>query len=412
MSTLEPLPYLGQINRGDIKRICESRWTLKQKEKLGSGTFGTVYAGSTIDLDFKTKNGGIDTIAVKVFHIKANKITDEMDEDEVKSIKEDNERARQQFKSYEREVETARQLQNQRFQYMPKYYDAFECDGKAYIVMQKMDGTLSNYLQELADDPTHTADSLVSDYTVMTNKISKMVVLMHRCGVMHNDLHINNILYKTTGLEQNDVLLTICDFGSSSTVAKNDTPFQPHPSSQPDKFYAQLSRDDLQLFEDELIFGFQSLLNDIRTTFQSAAGELHLGTLNFKNTIPERYASLFDRERIYFAKHPTIDTEESIEERYQFKESIRGIWNKEVSNKRKLNRYDAVIEGMDTGSSVAFIEVIMGIRMSSAGMLFYQVKLIGEPLVRELTISELKKIDKGALGKIQAFHDFCKTFVK
>ena len=81
----------------------------------------------------------------------------------------------------------------------PKVYDVFICLNTGYIIMEKWDGDYRNILRK--DGETHENDLFA---------IATVTQKMHRLGVIHNDLHVGNILYKGKGETR---IFGITDFG-------------------------------------------------------------------------------------------------------------------------------------------------------------------------------------------------------
>ena len=80
----------------------------------------------------------------------------------------------------------------------PKIFDIFICLNVGYIIMEKWDGPIS--------DIHHNINN---NYLTI---ISDLIVKMHKIGVIHNDLHTGNILYK---FHNNKYEFAISDYGLS-----------------------------------------------------------------------------------------------------------------------------------------------------------------------------------------------------
>ena len=81
----------------------------------------------------------------------------------------------------------------------PKIYDIFICLNIGYIIMEKWNGSIRPILHNISDK-------------YMTD-ISELIVKMHQNGVVHNDLHTGNILYK---IKNKKYHFAITDYGLSS----------------------------------------------------------------------------------------------------------------------------------------------------------------------------------------------------
>ena len=82
----------------------------------------------------------------------------------------------------------------------PKIYDIFICLNAGYIIIEKWEGSI----RKLLDSQIFTDDHL--------EIISNLIVKMHDKGVIHNDLHSANILYRKNN---NKFEFSITDFGLS-----------------------------------------------------------------------------------------------------------------------------------------------------------------------------------------------------
>ena len=80
----------------------------------------------------------------------------------------------------------------------PKIFDIFICLNTGYIIMEKWDGTIRNIHKYIKHN--HIIE------------ISDLIVKMHKLGVIHNDMHTANILYKVVN---NKYIFSITDFGLS-----------------------------------------------------------------------------------------------------------------------------------------------------------------------------------------------------
>lgn len=87
----------------------------------------------------------------------------------------------------------------------PKLFDAWLCDNSAYIVMERVNGiTLEDY---------YSQKKLVS--TELANMIRDTILTMHSMGVIHGDLHGENIIIS----HRNDnIQVKLIDFGQSYMV--------------------------------------------------------------------------------------------------------------------------------------------------------------------------------------------------
>lgn len=81
----------------------------------------------------------------------------------------------------------------------PKIFDVFTCLNAGFIIMEAWDGSLGSLLEREKRIKNHQLD-----------KIALLLDRMHRLGVIHNDMHTGNILYREINGEQQ---FGIIDFG-------------------------------------------------------------------------------------------------------------------------------------------------------------------------------------------------------
>ena len=91
----------------------------------------------------------------------------------------------------------------------PKIYDIFICLNAGYIIMEKWEGSI----RKLMDNNKFTDNHL--------EIISNLIVKMHDKGVIHNDLHTANILYRKKN--NGDIEFIITDFGLSLYFEDKET---------------------------------------------------------------------------------------------------------------------------------------------------------------------------------------------
>jgi hypothetical protein len=83
----------------------------------------------------------------------------------------------------------------------PEVHDVFICMNTGFLVMDRWDGDYRSFIKK---DNTYKEDDL--------RTIATLIQKLHRLGVIHNDLHLGNILYKTI---KNKTIFGITDFGLS-----------------------------------------------------------------------------------------------------------------------------------------------------------------------------------------------------
>lgn len=110
----------------------------------------------------------------------------------------------------------------------PEVHDVFICMNSGFIIMDRWDG---DYRSLIKKDEQYKEEDL--------RTISQLVQKLHRLGIIHNDLHLGNILYKSI---KNKIIFGITDFGLSlrfhspiEILGKEDTPLT--EGSSPNIFF-------------------------------------------------------------------------------------------------------------------------------------------------------------------------------
>ena len=83
-----------------------------------------------------------------------------------------------------------------------------------WIIMERMDGTLHDILKDYETDKPLI--NMIKEYSKIS--IKKSVKLLHKFGIIHNDLKLSNIFYK---IINNEFKFYIGDFGMATTSKKN-----------------------------------------------------------------------------------------------------------------------------------------------------------------------------------------------
>jgi serine/threonine protein kinase len=186
----------------DLVAICNSAYLVSKNKRLGSGVTSSVYIGCDV-----THNNC--NYAVKVFDF--TPYQEHTDSTDFRTwIYIDKSKKVGVIRNYIREVKALRILRKQNFKHMPMFYGSFLCNDTwtGYIVAEKVDGTLYDYLRKL---PLLSAEL----YTDICRQLVNAVLALHDCGIRHNDLHIDNVLVKSNGSK---VSIYINDFDHATEL--------------------------------------------------------------------------------------------------------------------------------------------------------------------------------------------------
>ena len=98
----------------------------------------------------------------------------------------------------------------------PEILDIFECEGKTYIVMDSLDQTFFNYFSTYIPKikKEMKMDKFLNLFEEISNKVKDKARILNKNGILHNDLHANNIMFK---LDKNNNItdIKIIDFSRS-----------------------------------------------------------------------------------------------------------------------------------------------------------------------------------------------------
>lgn len=104
----------------------------------------------------------------------------------------------------------------------PKILDVRECEDGASIIMEKMDKTLYEVLEEIKNSDDDDFTKLKRKLEIQ-NKLKEMVKIMHYHGIIHNDLHGYNIMCKY--INDKEMEWKFIDFGEAKAFNQYHNPF-------------------------------------------------------------------------------------------------------------------------------------------------------------------------------------------
>ena len=97
----------------------------------------------------------------------------------------------------------------------PEVLDAFVCDHESYIVMDKMDITFKDYIKQLVAEQIFDDATIFSIIDVVQDEvINQLVATLHANNMIHNDLHLENVMLMLNE-EYLPTTIRLIDFGTS-----------------------------------------------------------------------------------------------------------------------------------------------------------------------------------------------------
>lgn len=100
----------------------------------------------------------------------------------------------------------------------PKVYDYFECGNTAYIVMEKYNMTLADYLY--INPEKLSLVNLIAVFDDIIKNVKEKLIVAHSRNFIHGDIHPNNIMVKLNSTNTiTDIKLV--DYGHSTKVTDN-----------------------------------------------------------------------------------------------------------------------------------------------------------------------------------------------
>lgn len=177
--------FLARLKSYSLLRAVTTRYEIK--EIVGGGGFGSVYRA--------IKKSTNETYAIKI--VNKSKIKPS------------------EFKFIQEEISIMKFLQNVRHTNIIKVYEIYENTENIYFVLEYLPlGNLSMYYPTLK--PTLCAATLKS----ITKQILNATSFMHKIGIVHRDLKLNNIMIDKG--ENNKLIMKLIDFGFSTMATKNE----------------------------------------------------------------------------------------------------------------------------------------------------------------------------------------------
>lgn len=95
---------------------------------------------------------------------------------------------------YDNEIKVYKHIDKIAKGIVPRVYSNFEYDGEYYIIMEKMDLTLPEAIKKLS--LLTKEQELKAKISIQAHLRGLVKILQEYCGVIHNDLHVNNIMCK------------------------------------------------------------------------------------------------------------------------------------------------------------------------------------------------------------------------
>ena len=212
----------------------------------------------------------------------------------------------------------------------PKIYDIFVCLNAGYIIMEKWDSSIRNIIETNKFTEDHLED------------ITKLIIKMHKKGIIHNDLHTGNILYKID--DAGNYKFSITDYGLSLYFEnKNDiVPSEFVHVNGPNIFYpafdyyrfnnALESRSNIIFVTFFLKRGYISLIDNLLVS------KFYLKSKNDTTIFSEFLKSLkLDKNKIE-QMNKYNKSSDFLKNSSEFEESIKLKTNKLKTNKLKTNK--------------------------------------------------------------------------
>jgi tRNA A-37 threonylcarbamoyl transferase component Bud32 len=122
------------------------------------------------------------------------------------------------------EIEIHKHIYNTAPKLVPKIIDEYECKLGSGIILEKLDLTLGKVLQIINQEEDELKKFKIK--LKIQKELREMVSFLHNyCGIIHNDLHVNNIMCRinTDKDEEDDdedmfINWKIIDFGESKYI--------------------------------------------------------------------------------------------------------------------------------------------------------------------------------------------------
>lgn len=276
-----PALFSSKKHISNIRQLCIKRWQLDESKRLGEGSFGYVnlvidrHRSNEIEYLHKSFPGpGPKTIANEVYVVKVTDLdpnvdalqklrrkgfrekditrtqfhnetqilmkltSDFIDKIEQKEKLEAISKQRSLQRSEKRELS---ELEESTIQIAPLCYQAFTCKKQnealpgsnvhdttskhtgenGYIIMEKMDGDLYDLLLENNSILKRQVDEIL--VKSLQEMIEDKIIRLIASGVIHNDLHAGNILFRGSLTKPDEIEVFINDFGMTEESGVENT---------------------------------------------------------------------------------------------------------------------------------------------------------------------------------------------
>jgi len=100
----------------------------------------------------------------------------------------------------------------------PALVDAWSCGGTSYLIMEKIDTSVEQYIHDLANTPQVELREIASILQFIKDKVVAMVAAAHRHKLVHNDLNLGNVMLN---LDENErpASVKLIDFSEAKKVS-------------------------------------------------------------------------------------------------------------------------------------------------------------------------------------------------
>lgn len=283
------------LQRKEFVKICSNREWLDSTCELGKGSYGTV----NIACDDKSCSYAVKKVEFKID--KDGSLNREEFDDESNILL---------------AIERCKTITD----VFPKVHDVFECDNVGYIVMDRMDGTLRDWV-----DSVYRREQEITKeaYIDLTQQIITLVMKMHQIGYLHNDLHAKNVFFKGfTALGTPKLYLG--DMGHAEYI-QPQLKILPLPDvTDAAKFFTTLDPHSLFLLEMDCVFGYQSIFYFLYDTVyqrQITSFDKHL--------LLQHWYEMFQAMDKYYDKFDNkLTKSEKEQQNYDFKDRLASVWEK------------------------------------------------------------------------------------
>jgi hypothetical protein len=127
-----------------------------------------------------------------------------------------------QFKDYVTPQKLRQEAENQMYSasygLAPRVYDAFICDDKAFLITDRIDKSVTDYVSSFEKGSKRQKDAI----SHIKKRVKELLMESNNANILHTDRHIDNIMIILNGTDKPDVTLIDWDAAKYTKINQDD----------------------------------------------------------------------------------------------------------------------------------------------------------------------------------------------